>query len=92
MTTVEILCAAQALVGKGWCQGEYTAKIDGKPIAWCARGAVLAVCPTGASDASWLLWNVVNEDIVHWNDAPGRTQAEVIQAFDRAIELAEAKR
>jgi hypothetical protein len=25
-----------------------------------------------------------------WNDAPGRTHAEVLEAFDRAIALAEA--
>jgi hypothetical protein len=28
--------------------------------------------------------------IIEWNDAPGRTQAEVVAAFDRAIELARA--
>ena len=27
--------------------------------------------------------------IEHWNDMPGRTHAEVLAAFDRAIEIAE---
>jgi hypothetical protein len=27
--------------------------------------------------------------VANWNDAPERTQAEVLAAFDRAIELAE---
>ena len=30
-------------------------------------------------------------DIIEWNDAPERTQAEVLAAFDRAIELAESE-
>jgi hypothetical protein len=29
-------------------------------------------------------------EIARWNDAPERTQAEVLAAFDKAIELAEA--
>jgi len=32
------------------------------------------------------------EDIIAWNDAPERTHAEVLAAFDRAITLAESAR
>jgi len=28
-------------------------------------------------------------DLIDWNDAAGRTQAEVVEAFDRAIKIAE---
>jgi hypothetical protein len=39
------------------------------------------------------LQTVIGHDftIVHWNDMPGRTKEQVIDAFDEAIELAESE-
>lgn len=45
-----------------------------------ARALPVGACvPYGRSEAS----------VIEWNDAPGRTHAEVMDAFDRAIALAE---
>jgi endonuclease YncB( thermonuclease family) len=75
----------------------------GKPYE--QRGEVKCVCMIAAladagagdlrSEAREFLRKAVSPsnrytDIATWNDRPGRTQAEVLAAFDRAIELAEA--
>jgi hypothetical protein len=62
---------------------------------WCALGAIAAITREDPHDvddeAYWLLHRAMvlpeNETAVAgWNDAPGRTHAEVLAAFDRAIE------
>lgn len=58
---------------------------------WCTTGAVWAVIPRGTSSRS--SFNKIKEvmgwestdDIINWNDAPTRTQEEVLDLFDRAI-------
>lgn len=67
---------------------------------WCAEGALFASCtgltfaePGTEDDALGRAFNrmfdvIGSKHIPTWNDAPGRTQAEVLAAFDRAIELA----
>jgi hypothetical protein len=65
---------------------------------WCAAGAIGRVngrWPNsgllGMEQLSRAIGGDGHEaDILTWNDAPERTQAEVLAAFDRAIELAEA--
>lgn len=42
----------------------------------------------GFSAAYMVLRNTLTETIPGWNDAPTRTHAEVLAAFDKAIELA----
>jgi hypothetical protein len=43
-----------------------------------------------AGDPLWReLMAATDGDPIRWNDAPERTQADVLAAFDRAIELAE---
>jgi len=60
---------------------------------WCVSGALIAEL------GQWLnvrsphpvevaLAAVIGEDFVAWNDTPGRTQAELLDAFDAAIRLA----
>lgn len=84
---------ARALIEKGWTQRDY---FDACGV--CTYGALQAVF-NGAPDdctitdecehASWLLKEVTGvSSIVGWNDKPGRTQAEVIEAFRKAAELA----
>jgi hypothetical protein len=104
-TVAEKLREARALIAKGWTQGEFARTKTGRktppksPSAtcFCASGAVIRA--TGAAGVAEGLFSqefrvlrqAVRGNVVIWNDAPERTQAEVLQAFDRAIELAESQ-
>jgi hypothetical protein len=90
---VEALKAAQAMVKHRWCPKGGTD----------AKGGVCAIVAMGEAAGPWTnLYeksrNVLRaaiplpktESIPEWNDASGRTQGEVIAAFDRAIALARA--
>lgn len=92
MTTVEVLKAARGRIEKGWCQGIGRIVNDnGIAIAWCAVGATAQGQEDLGADADLYLECVIGTHaITSWNDAPGRTQAEVIAAFDKAIALAES--
>jgi hypothetical protein len=97
-SVVEVLTKARALVERGWTQrasarnerGEIVPTTSDAACTWCALGA-LSVC---GLDGSWVpaaaalaVANFGTSDahIPTWNDAPERTQAEVVAAFDRAI-------
>lgn len=99
MNTKEILIAARAKVAQGWTQcasaenssGHVTGTKCADARAWCAIGAINAVTDTitDANAAAWSLANTLGIGptvIVKWNDTHNRTQAEVLAAFDRAIE------
>lgn len=91
MTTREVLTNARALVAQGWTQGDWR---DGS--CYCAAGALRSVTRGMLGDA-WVeavaaLKAAIgrhrfcgDREIIGWNDTPGRTQEEVIAAFDRAI-------
>lgn len=86
MTTLEILRRGRERVAKGWCP-------DGpgnERTTWCVATAV--EYHGGAYD---VFASVLGYDhrimMTPWNDAPGRTQAEVVALFDRAIAAEEAK-
>ncbi len=98
----ETLDKARALIEKGWTQG---ASARGKSkrqvelnspsaVCFCASGAINRAAPrfggvyAAASEA--LKRAIGQRFIVAWNDAEGRTQAEVIQAFKEAAALARA--
>lgn len=49
----------------------------------CAMGVFRRIDPEAFVKSSW------SGAVVHWNDALGRTQAEVVALFDRAIDLLE---
>jgi hypothetical protein len=67
---------------------------------WCLNGALASLAWTGPDPELVEAYRLVRaaavgdgaefpfEKSVKWNDAPGRTQAEVLAAFDRAIALA----
>lgn len=92
----DLLIAARAKLAQGWCQGSYAVDDHGDATlvsgpgacAWCAEGAILAV--TSADGPYHTLHRLVEKHadshLAHWNDHPGRTQAEVLALFDRAIE------
>ena len=93
--TKKLLIDARALLAKGWMQGDWhNGDVVRLPTRWCSIGAIeWAGGGTAESSAKRALWRAVGTACISdWNDAPGRTQAEVLEAFDRAIALCEAPR
>lgn len=90
MKASEILIAARALIDtpEKWVKGR-------KYGCWCARDAIIAVAPdeprSTNSALATLKRAIGRPGIVSWNDAPERTHAEVMAAFDRAIAAEQAK-
>lgn len=95
----DMLDEARALIEKGWCQTTYS---DGD--GFCPVGAINQVIHGNAENdettAAWAnavlaLEGAIGRDayigLPNWNDAPERTQAEVIEAFRKAAELARAE-
>lgn len=98
-SVIAILHAARARVASGWCQGN-AAMRDGTLCMfddanqWCASGALYAARRATGEREAWhrgavFLRQAIGSEITRWNDRQGRTQAEVVAAFDRAIALAE---
>jgi len=101
-TTIAILTNARAFIAKGWCQGKSALDGDGNPIDATHPQAV-RFCIFGAFDATGIILEdpVIelfkeasglppDRPLTGWNDEPGRTQSEVLEAFDRAIAKANA--
>lgn len=92
--TADILRRAKALIPdqEHWWQEGLSSFLPGGGRTYCAGLAI-----SHSSDAHWQASYVFSKaiggnglsSIYDWNDAPGRTHAEVMQAFDRAIALAE---
>lgn len=86
-STEELLVAAKNLIisPENWLQAEAS---NGKG-GYCIIGALQAA----GGDSSFItglqaencLRNVICQSIVDFNDAPGRTHKEVLDAFDTAI-------
>lgn len=93
MTAAEVLLAAAALVERGWCQHQLHTRA---PERWCAIGAITSAaryagCAGSEFSACDVLKQVVPiDDIAGWNDAPERTQAEVVAALRAAAAAASA--
>ena len=96
MNTTQILAAAsELLVTKGWTQGESAKDKDGycvpsyspRATCYCLIGAIEKVAPSwDGLEARDALRRVLGVDnIVKWNDTPGRTKEEVLKAIDGAI-------
>ena len=95
-TIKQRLTEARALIDQPekWTQGVSSLNTEGG-VAYCAREALVQVCGDDedwADELSVHLIRSINrpaeyEDsaLTDWNDAPTRTHAEVMQAFDRAI-------
>lgn len=98
----DLRAAADVLERDGWTQHLY---VDSNGCR-CAAGAILGAIQPGATsdidlssdqeeryDAAWaVLWAEVGRGVQLWNDAPGRTAAEVIAALRAAADRAEAER
>lgn len=101
MTIKALLQAARGLIVQGWTQGAYARDYNeritpyGGPSAckFCMSGAVAHLLGGGAVhsaefiNALRALRCAIDWPVAAWNDTPGRTQDEVLAAFDRAIEL-----
>lgn len=97
MTVIEVLEAARARVEKGWGQGRAVSPLGGGPT--CVGVAIERAFTNGGevrNEARRMFCQAVavsfgavyGGEIVEWNDTPGRTQADVLAAFDKAIALA----
>jgi hypothetical protein len=85
-----------------WTQGELARDVEGDEVptesaeaaCWCAWGWIDRV--TGEYTLAYhpavrALSCAVRADIIDWNDAPGRTAAEVAAAFRRASAIAKGE-
>lgn len=103
-TTVEVLKKARALLEKGWCQGHYAIGESGREVdamsksarCFCIDGALIRA---NGTDSEYIATAAIVRAAlgkaafspIGWNDAPGRTQSEVLDLMDRAIALASEK-
>jgi hypothetical protein len=64
-----------------------------KAAKWCATGALHAVCEGVIAEKAYKVLRSFTRhpDVEAWNDYAGRTHAEVMELFDRAIAYAEEK-
>ena len=85
---------ARALIERGWVQGSYE---NAHGNCFCSLGAIEQVggdCWNELPELWQPLAQAIGTNpcegfaIATWNDAPGRTQAEVVEAFRKAAELA----
>lgn len=105
-TTLETLRAARELIAKpgGWTQeffarnasGERTNKFGPDAVCFCAYGAIDRAAGHSFSEADRRFMEALfdatgRDDVADWNDAPGRTQAEVVALFDKAIAAEETR-
>jgi hypothetical protein len=93
----EVLSRAADLIEPegAWTQGSYGRTADGSSVyyddpnavCFCLRGALRRVDPTG----SWMEYAANHRLSAAWNDAFGRTQAEVVSALRQASQLAKSE-
>ena len=98
MTPTQILIAAREKIEQGWTQKTYAQAADGRnvkfnspdAVCWCPIGAIAAVDHSNAGHRAVMILaeavDTVAARLTEWNDAPDRTQDEVIIAFGWAIE------
>jgi hypothetical protein len=86
--------ARKLIEARGWCRNNYTC--GGKVCALGAINAVTSGNPTLEFRTPWSAMTCALADAIGasgtseiptWNDAPERTQAEVIEAFRKASQL-----
>lgn len=93
---IRILEEAKVKLKKGWCQGAFALNEWGETVSsrspmahrWCLMGAIESSANKAVSGSA--VMTTVMEvtgigGLARFNDAPGRTQAEVIEVLDRAI-------
>jgi hypothetical protein len=106
MKPSEVLAKAADLIEPegAWRQGYYARDGAGRDcdahdpsaICWCAVGSIersVPICNYDDLDEAerFLTRALGGAYVPHWNDAKGRTQAEVVSALRKASELAKAE-
>lgn len=100
-TVADILAAAAEIVAKpgAWTQGTWARTADGRGNAqpglacsWCLYGAIIEAGRDTATeddtrDALGVVMGITGRHPIVWNDAPERTQAEVVAALREAARL-----
>ncbi len=97
MSTLEVLKRGLERVRKGWCQhcyaktaaGHGTGVLSPDACSWCAVGAV-NVNDEARTELMETLGFAPHPPVGIWNDDPSRTQADVIDLFERTIARLEA--
>lgn len=95
-TTRDILVKARSLIASGWTRGRLACDARSRCVtydsdearSWCALGALSRSAADGATVGKFRA-QISGGDIATWNDAPERTQEQVLDAFDRAIAACE---
>lgn len=77
-----------------WCQGQYAREIDGASIGptdpdarqWCLDGAILRCYPDSRERLAVYdrVSRIIEVGVVIFNDAPGRTFAEIRKVIEKA--------
>lgn len=90
---------ARALIGCGWTRKEYRRNVAGRQC-YCMYGALqqaingdaedCSVSPVFALASKTLMRAIAPRTIISFNDYAAKNKREVLAAFDKAIELAEA--
>lgn len=105
MKPVTVLRRALKYIRKGWTRGAFARDREGnvcdetsrRAVCWCAVGAIQRASPNDwylARDTVALVEGVLkgSQALSNYNDAPRRTKAQVIAAFEKAIERVKAQR
>ena len=101
LTVAEVLERAADLIepeGK-WVKGDFARNINGDSlengyddgaVCFCALGAIEHIVGEGecTTPYKWVVADVVGRSTTAFNDALGRTQAEVVEALRKAATLA----
>jgi hypothetical protein len=90
---IETLEAARAMIEHRWCPRGGSDEMGGVCIIAALSRVTGWQSPEYESARSYIrsaIPNLGTDSLPEWNDASGRTQGEVIAAFDRAIALARA--
>jgi hypothetical protein len=103
-TTLQILTAARELLSDEarWTKAYLAKTLSERPcdpraylaVCWCAMGAIDRAAKrntSGAFEAGLTIESVIYKPIAAFNDDPATTHADVLKAFDRAIEKAKSE-
>lgn len=104
-TIADVLLRAAEYVERGWTQGTGARSAKGRrvvvtgraAVCWCAEGAIHMAARDNEEtiwQARTVLLRVLPDEvtsIMDWNDAPSRTQAEVVDALRRAAKACEQR-
>ena len=94
---LKLLIDARALIEKGWCQrafakNKYGIKVtphDPSAVCFCMVGAIKRFWSSQEYKACLCLADFTRpHSLLSWQDAPGRTKAEVLEVYDKAIAIA----